>query len=313
MIYLLYGKDNFLKEQFLKKLKKQFGECEKGINYILIGESSIENIIQDIETPAFGYEKKLIIARNTSIFKKKNPIAEKISDYLKENDTDGVELVFVEDEVEKNKLFNTISKVGTVKEFAELKPHELVKNITSIANAYGVTIKENTAQYLIECAGSNMQDLINELRKLIEYTGKGGTIEKDAIDKLVVKKTESIIFELTDSLGQRNIKTSIEVLHNLVYSREPLQVILIMLYRHFKKLWIVSQCSGNEISTRLKLKPNQTFLTRKYSAQARYFSTEDLEKIMKELAYLDEASKNGNIDLNIGLESVLCRYCSPVN
>ena len=125
-----------------------------------------------------------------------------------------------------------------------------------------------------------------------------------------MKKTESIIFELTDSLGQRNIKKAIEVLHNLVYSREPLQVILIMLYRHFKKLWIVSQCNPNEVAIHLNLKPNQSFLIRKYSAQARYFKTAELEQIIKEMIYLDVASKNGNIDLNIGIEAVLCRYCS---
>lgn len=310
MIYLLYGKDNFLKDQFLKKLKKQFGECEKGINYILIDENTIENIISDIETPAFGYPSKLIIARNTKAFTKKNPIAEKISDYIKTTKIEDVELVFVEDEIEKNKLYNAINKVGTVKEFAELKMNDLIKQIKSISKAYNVNINENVAQYLVESAGTNMQDIINELRKLIEYSGSGGTIKKEDIDALTIKKTESIIFELTDNLGKKNIKSAMDVLHNLVYSREPLQVILIMLYRHFKKLYIVKLCNGNDIAKHLNLKPNQSFLIRKYTTQANYFKVDELEKIFLELIYLDESSKNGNIDLNIGIEAVLCKYCS---
>ena len=310
MIYLLYGKDNFLKEQFLKKLKKQFGECEKGINYIIIDEKTIENIIDDIETPAFGYERKLIIAKNTMVFKKKNPIAEKISDYLKSTEITDVDVVFVENEIEKNKLYNAINKVGTVKEFSELKMNDLIKQIKSISKAYNVNINENVAKYLAECVGTNMQDIINELRKLIEYAGNGGTINKDDIDSLTIKKTESIIFELTDNLGKKNIKKSIEVLNNLVYSREPLQVILIMLYRHFKKLYIVHLCNGKDVKKHLNLKPNQTFLIKKYSEQSKYFNKNEIEKILEEFIYLDEASKNGNIDLNVGLESVLCRYCS---
>lgn len=310
MIYLLYGKDSFLKEQFLKKLKKQFGECEKGINYIVIDEKTIGNIIDDIETPAFGYEKKLIIAKNTMLFKKKNPIAEKISNYIKSTEITGADLIFVENEIEKNKLYNAINKVGTIKEFSELKIYDLIKQIKSISKAYNVNINDAVAKYLVECVGTNMQDIINELRKLIEFAGNSGTIKKEDIDALTIKKTESIIFELTDNLGKKNIKKSIEVLNNLIYSREPLQVILIMLYRHFKKLYIVQLCNGKDVQKHLNLKQNQTFLIRKYNEQSRYFSKNEIEKILEEFIYLDEASKNGNIDLNVGLESVLCRYCS---
>ena len=69
-IYLLYGEEQYLIEQTIKKIKKIFGECIKGINYIQIDEQNSKQLIQDIETPSFGYEKKLIIAKNSGLFKK---------------------------------------------------------------------------------------------------------------------------------------------------------------------------------------------------------------------------------------------------
>ena len=57
-IYLLYGEELFLLENSLKKIRKLFGECIKGINYIQIDDTNLTEIISDIETPAFGYEKK---------------------------------------------------------------------------------------------------------------------------------------------------------------------------------------------------------------------------------------------------------------
>lgn len=69
-IYLLYGEEQYLIEQVVKKIKSVFGECIKGINYIQIDESNYMQIISDIETPSFGYEKKLIIAKNSGFFKK---------------------------------------------------------------------------------------------------------------------------------------------------------------------------------------------------------------------------------------------------
>lgn len=310
MLYLLYGEDNYLKNNYLNKLKKQFGELILGINYIQIDENNTQNLIENIETPAFGYEKKLIIAKNTKLFTKKNSLAEKITDYLNKNNSDDFELIFAEDTVEKNSLFNLISKIGEAKEFNVKKITEIISNVKQIANAYHVDIDSSTAQYFVECTGLNMQDIINEIRKLIEYAGSNGKITKDAIDNLTIKKSESIIFDLTDSLGKKQIKQAIQILHNLQYNKEPTQMILIMLYRHFKKLYFIHLSNGQNIAQNLKLKPNQIFLVNKYTSQAKMFKKEILENLLNDLIKLDENSKNGNIDLDIGLEAILCNYCS---
>ena len=110
-LYLLYGEELFLPESALKKIKSLFGEYTKGINFITIDETNCDELIADIETPSFGYEKKLIIARNTGLLKKdgkrKNvelsKLKEKISAYLKDNIDlvrSSVVLVFVEEEAD---------------------------------------------------------------------------------------------------------------------------------------------------------------------------------------------------------------------
>ena len=312
MIYLLYGEDEYLRNEYLKKIKKSFGILQLGINYVQIDENNVNQIISDIETPAFGFETKLILAKDTGLFKKKNAFSDTLAEYLKNNKVEGVELVFVENEAEKNSLYNTIQKIGEVKEIKEQKLPQLITKVKSIANAYNVNIKENVAQYFIECVGTNMSDIINEIRKLIEYAGNGGEIKKEDIDELSIKKSESIIFDLTDNLGKKNIEKAIEVLHNLIYAKEAIQRILIMLYNHFKKLYIIKLASkeNKNIQESLKLKPNQTFLVNKYSMQAKYFSEGELRSLIEELIKIDSSSKSGGLDINIGLESVLCRYCS---
>lgn len=313
MVYLLYGEDNYLKNEFVKKAKKSFGELQLGINYIQIDESNVNNVISDIETPAFGYERKMIIVKNANLMQKKNAISDKLSEYLNDADKqilDSIELIIVEDSVEKNALFNTISKIGMIKEFNEQKISQLITKVKSISAAYGVQIQENVAQYFIECTGTNMEDIINEIRKLIEHAGKGGTIKKEDIDSLTIKKSESVIFDLTDNLGKKNIHEAINVLHDLIYAKEPVQKILVMLYNHFKKLYIVQLSNGQNVAQNLKLKPNQTFLVSKYQNQAKFFTQDEIRNLLNEFMYIDEASKSGNLDINVGLESVLCRYCA---
>lgn len=325
-VKLFYGEETYIKEARVKKIKKEFDNLVNGINYIQIDENNVKEIISDIETPAFGYEKKLIIAKNTGLFKKekktaKGPEAEiikfsnKIADYINENIdliNSAVELIFVEETAEKNELFKAIEKNGEVTEFAELKLPELIQNIQKICTAYRVKIDNITAKYFIENCGTNMQDLINEIRKLIEYVGTNGVITNKEVDLLCIKQIDSVIFDLTDNLGKKDITKAMQVLKELIYEKEPIQKILITLYNHFKKLYIVkiAEKYRKDLAISMKLKPNQMFLVNKYKAQARYFSENDIRKIMEEFINLDANYKVGLIDIDIGLEAILCRYCS---
>ena len=323
-LYLLYGEELFLLENNLKKIRKLFGETVKGINYVLIDDTNVKELIQDIETPAFGYEKKLIIARNTGLFKsegkRKNKelsdLKDKINDYLNENIdiiNQGVILVFVEEDADSRlKLFKTLDKLGTVCKFDFQKPVQIEKRVKAICNAYEVKIDDSTLRYFIEICGTNMQDVINEIRKLIEYAGIGGTIKKEDVDSLTIKKLEAVIFDLTDNLGQKQTRKALDVLKNLIYNKEPIQRILVMLYNHFKKLYFLKLATkyNKDIVTSLSLKPNQTFLVNKYKTQSKYFTEKELKDVLQALRDLDVNYKNGLIDLEVGLEAILCNYCS---
>lgn len=58
-IYILFGEELFLLESSLNKIKKIFGEKVKGINYIVIDDTNLAELISDIETPAFRLSKKI--------------------------------------------------------------------------------------------------------------------------------------------------------------------------------------------------------------------------------------------------------------
>lgn len=70
-IYLLYGEETFLLESCIKKIKNNFGKIISGINYIKIDANNINSLLSEIETPAFGYEKKLIIVRDSRNIQKR--------------------------------------------------------------------------------------------------------------------------------------------------------------------------------------------------------------------------------------------------
>ena len=315
-IYVFYGEEKYLQQEYLRKIKKIFGELSLGINYILLDENKIDTLISDIETPAFGYEKKLIIIRDSNLFKKdcKSPMKEKFKKYVSENMdiiNEAVVIVFIEEIVHKMDLYKTVEKNAVIIETKELKPIEIKNRLKRICAMYKVQISDQNLNYLIETAGTSMQDLINEIRKLIEYAGENGEIKKEDIDKLTIKEIQAIIFYLTDYLGTKNTEKALEVLNNLIYNKEPLQKIIITLYNHFRKIYLTKLAlkERRDLVEVLSLKPNQVFLTTKYRKQAEYFKEKEILQILKELIDLDYKSKSGQIDLDIGLKTVLCKNC----
>ena len=272
-VYMFCGEEQYLLEYNVNKIKKIFGDKIDGINYIQLDENTIERLLPEIQTPAFGYEKKLIIIKNSNILKKETKkkssniadIQKKLADYLEKNLQEikqSVILVFIEEKIDETPVVDVLEKCG----------------------------------------------IICEIRKLIEYAGSGGTIEDKDVDKLAIPQVESVIFQLTDELGRKNLSKALDIYHQLLYKKEPVQMLLITLYRHFKKLYLVKLAASEkrDVAEVLQLKPNQMFLITKYKNQSGYFSIQDLREILKKLTMLDEKSKSGLIDLEVGLEAVLC-------
>lgn len=162
-IYLLYGEETFLLESILKKIKNLFGEQVKGINYIEIDDEKLNNLINDIQTPAFGYEKKLIIVKNTGLFKREVKkkgadfvkLRDKLIDYLKDNIDEikeSVILIFIEETVDKTKILTTLEEQNAIIcNFEYQKIPNIIARLKAICKAYEVTINDANLKYFIEC------------------------------------------------------------------------------------------------------------------------------------------------------------------
>ena len=71
-------------------------------------------------------------------------------------------------------FYKSVEKNGIVIEFKELRENELKSRLKKICLLYKVEISDQNISHLIEISGTKMQNLINEIRKLIEYAGEGG-------------------------------------------------------------------------------------------------------------------------------------------
>lgn len=101
--------------------------------------------------PCFGYDKKLIVVKNSGLFKKETKkrgvsnlkeTRDNLEKCLKENAEEikqNVILVFVEDSIEKLNITKLVESIGgTICEFSLQKPIQIEKRLDAICKAYKV-------------------------------------------------------------------------------------------------------------------------------------------------------------------------------
>lgn len=297
-LYLFYGNNKTIINNKINNIVDKYNIVENNIiKYDL--EDNLDNIIEEASMISLFGDTKLIIINTT--FKEEIDI-DKLEDYLKNYNTNSY-LVFVSnDKVDtRRKLYKLITKYGTVED---------VSNDNNYIRSY---IKEYIKDYKIDInyflskVNDDLDNIKNELDKLMLYKLEDKNITNNDIDDLVISNIEDDIFALTDSVINRNIDRSLELYNKFMEKNyEPIYIIGLLgnqftLLYQVKKLYNMGK-NNNDIASILNVHPYRV----KLAIQNSYYYTEsDLIKYIYKLANLDKDIKTGNIDKTLGLELFL--------
>ncbi len=311
-LFLIQGDDEYEKSEALEKLKTKFNKLEKGINYLQFDKDNINLLEPELTTYSFFTEPKFLLVflppspkkedEETAVKPKQEWFTEELEDALL-NKVEDIVVCFVSQDTAKGKFLKFAEKNCEIINCIKQRPGELASWTINSAKEMNIAISRIEASYLVEVCGNNKQLINNELLKLRDYISNN-TITKDDIDKMCIRTPEIIIFDLTDCIGDKNPKKSLEILDELLDNKEPIQKILVMITRHFKSLLIAKVCKiqGKNVEKELGVK---SFAATKYIRQAQNFTLDELVKKFKALAMIDVNTKNGNIDTKIGLQQFL--------
>ena len=297
-LYLFYGNNKTIINNKINNIVDKYNIVENNIiKYDL--EDNLDNIIEEASMISLFGDTKLIIINTT--FKEEIDI-DKLEDYLKNYNINSY-LVFVSnDKVDtRRKLYKLITKYGTVED---------VSNDNNYIRSY---IKEYIKDYKIDInyflskVNDDLDNIKNELDKLMLYKLEDKNITNNDIDDLVISNIEDDIFALTDSVINRNIDRSLELYNKFMEKNyEPIYIIGLLgnqfaLLYQVKKLYNMGK-NNNDIASILNVHPYRV----KLAIQNSYYYTEsDLIKYIYKLANLDKDIKTGNIDKTLGLELFL--------
>lgn len=308
-IYLLYGEESYLRKKYKERLKEALSPDDDSMNYSYFEGKDVSagEIIDLAETMPFLSDKRTIIIENSPFFKSEG---EKIAEYL--NDVpETTYFVFVEESVDKrSKLYKSIAKNGCVVEAGGLSEDKIITWILSILKKDNKKITQSTMHYLLGKIGTDMENIRQEVEKLVCYCYDREVITNEDVDAVCTTQISNQIFEMIDAMANKRQKVALQLYYNLLALKEPPMRILFLIGRQFNLLLqarMLKQKGYQDkmIAEKIGVPP---FAVTKYLNQAGKFKMTDLRKAIDECVEADEAVKSGNRNDRLSVELLIIKY-----
>ena len=306
--YLLYGTEEYLKKLYRDKLKDAILGDTDGMNYSYFEgkEIDLKKVAEVVQTLPFFSDRRLVVIENSGLFKSQNELSTMLSGM-----PDSTIVIFVETEIDKrNKLYKLVKDRGTVSEMNGLDERNLKLFAASLLEQAGKKITESTMTYLLDKIGSDMENIQNEVEKIIGYTMDHAIITTEDIDAVVTTQITGKIFQMIDAIGSKQQNKALSLYYDLLSVREKPMSILYLITRHFNILLQIKDLTakghaGAEIAGKVGVPP---FAVRKYTAQARNFTVSRLKQALEFAADVEEQVKSGRMIDQIGVELLLITF-----
>lgn len=323
-IYLFSGEEEYVKQEALEQLIAAIvSPTFKDMNYQNMDgtEVRVDEIINACETLPFMADRRLVLVRDSVFFTKKKTNREsysaedekRLKGYI-ENIPKTSHLVFyVRNDVDKRtSLYRAIKKQGSAVDFARLKDHEIKRWVVRELGVQGKNITNGALDTFVQLTGGSLEDVKNELLKLIAFAYEKETITEEDVMSTITPTLEYSIFQLVEAIGNRDTETALKLLYDMLDRGEVFYSILPMIGRQIRLILLCKfhnqkGYTNSQIAKTLKIHP---YGVGKYISQGRNFTESELTKALGDCLELDHSIKQGGIEDRLGLEMLIISMCT---
>lgn len=316
-LYLLYGPEDYLREQFLLALKKLcLPEGEDDFSYKRLDgpELDVNALAGAIDAVPFMTERSFVELRGVDINKVKDAdaaakVLTDIPDYCT--------VAFVQSaQYEPDgrlKLIKAIRANGHDMKFTQQSQGQLVDWITRRFAAAGKSADTEAVQSLIFISGDLMSRLIPEIEKVAAYA-KGERITVDDVETVANHIPEAVVFSLSDHIAARRYESAAQTLAELLADKnnEPI-MLLALLGAQMRKLYAARLAQEGGLGMKYIMDTcniKYEFLAKNLAASARGFTLPQLRRAVELCAEADYMMKSSSQDDDELLKEVVMRIAS---
>ncbi len=304
-VYLLHGDETYLMRQYRDMLIDALIDKEDSMNFASYKaeKTSPEEVAGFIQTMPFFGDRRVALVEYSGFFEKTG----KELLVMVEDIPDTSVLIFMETAVKKEALYKKVESIGTVAEFSTPNEGMLTNWIARKVNDEGLKIETAAISLLLESVVQDMNNISNEVEKLIFYCKDKGAITTADVEKMCVSQVEGKIFEMLDALSRKDGHTVIALYEDLVYLKHPYRLMLSNIANNFRRTMKVRACmdegkSFGEIVTILGMKE---YPVKKHMALAKQYDYKRLKEYVERCNLADTQIKTYVMNEKMAMDMLL--------
>jgi len=311
-LYFLYGDESYLVARAAKLVLDRLVPSNMrdfNLNVYYGNESSGEEIAAASQTLPMFAEWRVVQVKNAD--KLSAASLEMLIPYV-QDPSPSTCLVFLGEKVDqRKKFFSEFKKKGRLVEFRRLYENQLQPFLRNEAAFHGKRLQPAAAELLVNLCGNNLQELVSQLGKTALHAGNRDTIDLADIKAVVSETRVDSVFELANSLGEKNISKALRNLHALLGDGEAPLLLLAVLSRHFRQIWRVRELLENKMPVQNigKIVGINPYFLQGIIRQAKNYAVPELKGVFEKFFNLDLALKSGGGKPALLLEKVLMDLC----
>lgn len=300
--YLLLGAENGLKQEYLNELKIKISQnnISLSVHKFYGYEVDVEEIFSLLQSPSLFGEITWIEIMMCETLKKN--VLKDISSFLKRKFTGVGYLIFLSDEDKVDKILDfTVISSGHKQIFNALSGNEFMDIALKYVEKIGYSITEEALYLLV----SRIESDTLTLKRTIDFLVN--TVSVDVVKEITVQSVqdyverskEITVHDLFFAVAKRDLNLCLELAQQLIYSKEGLSVItLIVLNRSFKAVIDYRTLLNSGYSSAEALKELKIFYQRAESTKIanKNFTNDELSSIMSYALSYDLAARDSNKD-----------------
>ena len=294
-------------------LEKEINDIKKKLNIssddvIYYDINSVSDIVNEALTISMFSLNKLIIVDSTSYLSDKKDISDinLLEDYFNNYNPNSY-LIFISNSGSidsRKKLVKLLSSKGKVSNPTPSEDY-LRKYITEylISNRY--KIDSLSVNFLLQRVGNNINNVTNELDKLMLYKENDKNILREDINLLVEENIDDTVYSLTNSLLKNESGKALKLYYKFKESGMDDSQIIAVIASQIRLLFQVKRLynsgkSNEEIAKILEFR--NVYRVKYLLSDSYYYSESDLIKYLSKLADIDKNIKLGTMDGRVFLE-----------
>ena len=314
-LYLLVGKEEFLKKEFIQNLRKSlFPQGQSGeINFqeFHAGIDPLGAALDFARTAPFLGDKRLAVLWGIDDLAAEEK--ESLLAYTA-NPAPASALVLVSGEgnANKNGFLSGLSRVCAVTACHVPFERDLPQWIQTRARKSGVQMESSAAPILVERAGKDVTALSHAIEELALYVHPRTQVLAKDVESLLGRSAEADVFELSDMLIRKNVNSALEKVEALFRDGARAYEIVAALASQFDRLRKAGVLMregkpDKEVGAELKVHP---FFLDKFLSQAKGIPEGTMREISKRLLSCDEAIKTSRLDERLAVERLVLEVTS---